>query len=150
LPTSDGISDEDWYLVGVFAAMIVNADFEETDADVALSNLLSELRRLEAKYGRLPSILSAEADFIDDLGKRLSLQKEAYASAQEIRDFMHLTMISATLAEMYVEEVHDDAKAVFWLERLELHLIDHPDDYFESCGKNVREHLNRKVSGDSA
>lgn len=86
MTTSDGITDSDWESIIISAEEIAELTGREIDARFAQKKILSQLDRLEKKYGRLPTILSTKADYIDSTDERLSLLKEAYITADEIQD----------------------------------------------------------------
>jgi len=66
--TSDGIMEADWEVIQVLAADIANVVMAQNygTARVTTEKLLSQISRLEEKYGRLPSLLATRADCIDD------------------------------------------------------------------------------------
>lgn len=135
--TSDGISDADWNIVRQCTEGIVQASSLGADDSLLISNLFSELRKLEAVYGRLPSILATEADFTEDICREQSLLKEAYASAYELSDYKNMTYVSASLAEFYIERMQNLKKAVFWQEALSGNLCNYSDEYVEEVLKDL-------------
>jgi hypothetical protein len=56
MPTSDGISGEDWDAVHDLSLKIVNAE-AESEENIYTNQLLLYLDELEAKYGVLPSVV---------------------------------------------------------------------------------------------
>lgn len=75
MPTSDGISSEDWDKVHELAVEIVNAG--DAQSEVHRSQLLIYLDQLEKKYGELPSILATRADYVAELKHKEALLKRA-------------------------------------------------------------------------
>lgn len=144
MATSDGISDSDWGAVRDCAEEIARASSVEADDKLLVANLIRELRKLEAVYGRLPSILATEADYTEDEVKELSLLKEAYVTACELDDNKNKAFISASLAEYYVEQVFDRKKAAYWMQELLCNLNNHPDTYLESVYTDVKEAVESK------
>lgn len=144
MTTSDGIKDIDWEVVIELASAVVNASADGADPAYLKRKLLKELEKLERKYGRLPSILSTKADYVVKIDERLSLLREAYSAASENLDFKNKVYISATIAELYVEEFNDAVHARYWVDVLERDLADYPDDeYFQGLHKE----LSTKLSG---
>lgn len=83
--TPDGISTEDWDNVFEAGAAITHASGMEDEVlrehyQMRLFDLLDEL---EAKYGRLPSILATRADFSDDPKEAIPLLQEALSIATD-------------------------------------------------------------------
>lgn len=103
MTTSDGITDSDWESIIISAEEIAELTGREIDARFAQKKILSQLDRLEKKYGRLPTILSTKADYIDSTDERLSLLKEAYITADEIQDKKNKVFISGSIIEIYLE-----------------------------------------------
>ena len=130
MPTSDGITDEDWDLVADLAEAVVNQTGLDLDPLLAKRRLIYNLDSLESKYGRLPSILSTKADYVDDRDIQLSLLKEAYAGACEINDLKNKVFICGSLVEVYIDAL-ERSKAEHWLEKLREALVDYPDSYFQ-------------------
>lgn len=115
MATSDGIDARDWEVIGDLAVAVVNRSREGGDASLDRKRLLRALDKLEKKYGRLPSILSTRADYVDDFEVSLSLLKEAYVTASERSDAKNKAFISSTLSEMYLETFQRKDLARFWL-----------------------------------
>ncbi|HDP4854863.1 hypothetical protein P4204_25355 [Pseudomonas aeruginosa] len=103
MTTSDGITDSDWESIIISAEEIAELTGREIDARFAQKKILFQLDRLEKKYGRLPTILSTKADYIDSTDERLSLLKEAYITADEIQDKKNKAFISSSIIEVYLE-----------------------------------------------
>lgn len=139
MTTSDGITTEDWGLVESCADAILRASSTSNEQFLCL---VQQLRHLENVYGRLPSILATEGDFTERPADSLSLWKEAYTAACEIGDAKNKTIISATLAEFYVEEVLDRQRAVFWISTLGENLKGYTDDYYDAVYETVKKTLN--------
>lgn len=118
--TSDGISTNDWEVVKEFAAEIANARCanDETTSDITAQKLLRYLDHLEAKYGKLSSILATRADYTSDLRQRVRLLQEAYELARISNDRENLTLTAAALAQLFVEEVGDVSSGEKWLASL--------------------------------
>lgn len=115
MATSDGIEASDWEAIGDLAVAVANRSGAGDDASLDRKRLLRALDKLEKKYGRLPSILSTRADYVDDPGFSLSLLKEAYVTADERSDVKNKAFISSTLSEMYLETFQRKDLARFWL-----------------------------------
>ena len=143
--TSDGISSADWSGVEECAEDIVAASANDLDCGLLMSNMHKQLNRLKSKYGRLPSILATEADYVEDQILELSLLKEAYISACEISDEKNIAFIAASLAEFYLESVIDINKAEFWRAKLEDALVLFSDSYLSSVLSDVTEEIQAKM-----
>ncbi|MEM9988050.1 MAG: hypothetical protein AAF723_00915 [Pseudomonadota bacterium] len=127
MPTSDGISDSDWDLVQQQAEYIADANLKGTDDRLLTSNLLQLLQTLERKYGRLPSLLATQADFVPDKTKELSLLKEAYIISMETNDNKNKTYISDSIVQWYLDNGYEKEILKFWLDRLLDDLKNHKD-----------------------
>ncbi|CEI78109.1 hypothetical protein F8135_23735 [Pseudomonas aeruginosa] len=130
MTTSDGITDSDWESIIISAEEIAELTGREIDARFAQKKILSQLDRLEKKYGRLPTILSTKADYIDSTDERLSLLKEAYITADEIQDKKNKVFISGSIIEIYLELPEKKSFAQYWLEKFESDLKDYPKDEY--------------------
>ncbi len=139
MTTSDGISSAEWERVEECAEAIVAASAKNLDCGLLVSNMLKLLNGLKDKYGRLPSILATEADYVEDQQIELSLLKEAYISACEIRDEKNIAYIAASLAEFYLESEVDINKVEFWKTKLERALMVFDDSYLSSVLSDVTE-----------
>lgn len=114
IKTSDGIKLSDWNIIIDCVAQIANASANGAEDLILINNLFRELKTLEIKYGRLPSLLATEADYVDDATVMVSLLKEAYSSACEIHDIKNKTYISSSLVEAYLEEIEDSMRTKYW------------------------------------
>lgn len=130
MTTSDGIQDSDWEEAMSLAAAVTNQIIMGLDADLERKRLLRHLDELEQRHGRLPSILSTRADYIDDADTSLSLLKEAYVSADEVDDFKNKVIISSSIAEIYLDAFNDTPRAAFWVDALKRNLEKYPDDEY--------------------
>lgn len=144
MATSDGISSADWSDVEQCAEDIVAASANDLDCHLLISNMHKLLNRLIVKYGRLPSILATEADYVEDQQLGLSLLKEAYISACEIRDEKNIAFIAGSLAEFYLESVIDIDKAEFWRLKLKDALELFSDSYLSSVLSGVTEEIQKR------
>lgn len=81
MATSDGIATNDWETIRDLALTVVNRSGAGDDASLDRKSLRHALDKLEKKYGRLPSILSTRANYVDDSELSLSLLKDAYVTA---------------------------------------------------------------------
>lgn len=151
--TSDGINTEDWEVVQDYAAKIANAacaDDAKT-SDIITEKLLRYLECLEAKYGKLPSILATRADYVNDLTQRVKLLEQSYELAKQSDDRENLTLTASSLAQLYVEEAVDVSAAQKWLALLADALESKWDDLeyqeFQKLTTQV-ESLNRRGKPD--
>jgi hypothetical protein len=139
--TSDGISEKDWNLIINLAEDVVELTGGDLDSRLAKKRLIRALARLELKYGRIPSILSTKADYVDDEKIKLSLLKEAYLGACELSDFKNRVFISSTITELYVE-VSDQIRARYWIDRFKEDLNSYPDEYLKGLYFELLEKVN--------
>jgi len=118
--TSDGITQKDWGRVCRISMAIFNSIMRHNDKSVEnqKAKLFACLDRLEAKYGELPSIVGARADFEDNQRKRVRLWKRAYHLAQARQDFKNVTLIASSLADYFIDERQDKRRGRYWLKRL--------------------------------
>ena len=84
----------DWDVIVDCAAQICNSTASGIDETFLVDNLFRELKLLKVKYGRHPSILATEADYVEDAELKINLLKEAYSTACEISDFKNKAYIS--------------------------------------------------------
>ena len=136
MPTSDGISDAEWDVVRFHSESIVDADSNDIESGILVRRLLDELDKLKNKYGRLPSILGTEADYVDDEIAQLSLLKEAFVSASEMSDAANKVYIATSLVEFYLSS-GEVCRVKFWSEKLEFCLAEFSDSYAESVLADV-------------
>src|SRR5947209_3200002 len=114
--TSDGINKADWDIIQNYAARIAAAicnDQEGVSIDLT-ERLLKSLSQLEAKYGRLPSIVATEADYTHDQASRVKLLEEAFLLATEREDTSNQALSASSLAETFLEEMPDLHAAERW------------------------------------
>lgn len=143
MATSDGIDARDWEVIGDLAAAVANRTGSNFDASLDRKRLLRALDKLEKKYGRLPSILSTRADYVDDPELSLSLLKEAYVTADERSDVKNKAFISSTLSELYLESFQRKDLARFWLELFKKDLENYSEDeYLQNLYEELFKELN--------
>jgi hypothetical protein len=142
MPTSDGISGEDWDAVHDLSLKIVNAE-AESEENIYTNQLLLYLDELEAKYGVLPSILATRADYVSDVNEKSVLLRQAYALADASRDNPNLKEIAHSLAELYIENLKDSSEGQIWIERLRDHLISSSDKDLHDEVKRLQKSLDQ-------
>lgn len=130
MATSDGIEKNDWDTIGDLAVTVANRSRSGCDASLDRKRLLRALDKLEKKYGRLPSILSTRADYVDDFEVSLSLLKEAYVTADERSDVKNKAFISSTISELYLETFQRKDRARFWLGLFKKDLESYSEDEY--------------------
>jgi hypothetical protein len=86
--TPDGIARVDWDRVHQLAVDIVTASASDDANTVAQATrqLHAVLDELEARYGRLPTIVATRADYLDDPGQQEQALLEAYRLAEAGHD----------------------------------------------------------------
>jgi hypothetical protein len=142
MPTSDGVTDADWDVIMTLAENVVHQTGLDLDPSLAKKRISLALNKLENKYGRLPSILSTKADYVDDFGERLSLLKEGYVTADEILDIKNKVFISSSIAELYIE-VKNKQLAKYWIAKMKADLEGFPgDEYFQNLYLELQEMVN--------
>ncbi len=124
MPTPDGITDRDWDKVHTLALQVVRASVSSdvSSAKALKGKLLSYLRRLEAKYGALPSILATCADYTEDNKSKEALLLRAYSLSKRQKDEINQAEIAHSLTELYVEDLRQYRKGVKWLTQLAVHV----------------------------
>ena len=143
MDTSDGIRHCDWVEIESLAEAIVDASSSGADDKILVNNLISKLRNLEKRYGRLPSILATEADYVENDVEQVKLLKEAYVSSCETNDVKNKSFVSASLAEFYTEKDINPEKAKYWLDQLKVNLHSHSDSYLESVYDDVSDIISQ-------
>lgn len=141
--TADGISDSDWEQVKELAATLCDAAEGSKEQEISETAFMAYLDKLERKYGPLPSILAARADFLEDYGKKEELLTRAYAAAVELGDRRNLVDIAHSLAELYVDALIDIEQGRKWLDRLDAHLLDSPDSTYADDAHAFRRKLQQ-------
>lgn len=142
MTTTDGIQDNDWEEVMSLAAAVANQTGLSLDAGLERKRLMRTLDRLEQKYGRLPSILSTKADYVDDANISLSLLKEAYVTADESSDLKNKVIIGSSIAEIYLDSFDNKSRAGFWVKTLKRDLEKYSDDeYFNELYIELSQRL---------
>lgn len=144
MATSDGISEEDWSKVELLAEEIVDVSAQDADSKFLENKLLLFLGELEAKYGRLPSIVATEADYVNDRSMELRLLKEAYSASIEVGDSKNIAYISSSLAEFYLENTNEKDKAVFWISIFSESLSEYNDSYLTSLLEELKIETNNE------
>lgn len=141
--TSDGIEGDDWEEIVTLSAAVANQASIGLDSGLETKRLMRALDKLEKKYGRLPSILSTRADYVDDADVSISLLKEAYVTADENSDVKNKVFISSSLAEMYLDTFENKQLTNFWVETLKKDLEKYPDDeYFNDLYVGLTQRLD--------
>ncbi|MCP1625410.1 hypothetical protein [Pseudomonas nitroreducens] len=143
MATSDGIEGDDWEILADLAGAVASQSGSGCDASLERKRLLRALDKLEKKYGRLPSILSTRADYVDDPELSLSLLKEAYVTADERSDVKNKAFISSTLSELYLETFQRKDLARFWLKLFKKDLGSYSEDeYLQKLCAELSESLS--------
>lgn len=125
------ITAHEWSSVTRLAEAIVQCSGvgDMAGAEAETRKLLAYLEKLEAAYGRHPDILATRADYVGDLSERVRLLLEAYHLSQEHGLAANLTLISASLAQTYIEDLADSESGARWLSELSDNLANHWDDF---------------------
>jgi hypothetical protein len=135
MATSDGIPSEDWDVIHQHALDCANASLrgDERGRAEGRRRMLASLERLETKFGRLPSILSTRADYVDDLAIKEALFIEAYEGAARSGDELNQLLTAHSLAELYIDDHRNASKGRVWLTTLRVHIteLDEPDAQFD-------------------
>ena len=140
MPTSDGISTEDWNAVHELVLNIANAE-AEAEENIFTNQLLQLLNELEERYGILPSILATRADYVSDVNEQAMLFRQAYALAEAMNDKKNLKLISHSLAELYIKELKEPSEGQLWLKRLEAQIQFSPDENISTELGHLRQIL---------
>ncbi len=141
--TSDGIKKSDWDTVKTYVAEICSLSAVGSSDVFARQKLINFLEKLEHKYGRLPSIISTKADYVEDVYQSLALNKEAYMTACEINDKKNMSLISASITETYLDELNDTLKGEFWLNIFENCLSLYTDEYLNDLFEELRMRIQQ-------
>ena len=141
MATPDGITSADWDRVHELALWVL-ASLSDPEAEKeSHRELLQYLDTLEAKYGPRPSILATRADFVDSDESTEQLLHRAYHLAVATSDHTNKMYIAHSLAQFYIEQQVDIVRGRKWLERLDAHLLEVPDDYFSKDARTMAERL---------
>jgi hypothetical protein len=107
--TPDGVPEKEWAKVTklALAAAAASGKGDEAAAADVTEKLLSLLAALEEKFGPLPGILAARADFLDDPDEAVRLLERAYRIAGQRADVDSRLTIADSLAGVYIRELED-------------------------------------------
>jgi len=131
MATPDGIDTADWDRVHELAIGVLGCSLSAPEAEnEGRKALLEYLDALEEKYGPRPSILATRADFVEDDESKEELLHRAYDLAVATSDHTNEMYIAHSLAEFYIEQLIDIVLGRKWLERLDAHLLEAPDDFY--------------------
>lgn len=144
MSTSDGISTTDWDQVQKITQKITYANSLGESSKLLVKMLQKLLDPLAEKYGRLPSILSLKAEHTDDAELKLSLLKEAYVSALELRDDKHIAYITGSLVEYYIHKANNSRNAKFWLPIFEKSLKNYSDAHLSALLIELMGKVNKR------
>jgi hypothetical protein len=124
--TSDGISSDDWERIQEIAAVIANAAIADDNVlyDSATLEMANALKELKDKYGALPSIIATEAEYAANPVVKVNLLQEALNLARRGGDEKNERLIIHSLAEVYVDELKDKERALYWIDRFAQIAID--------------------------
>lgn len=137
--TSDGISAKDWGILGDLAADLVNEESHDK-WEVIRKKILIYLNRLTKKYGNKASILATKADYVNSILMREKLLLLAYEIIEDT-DLKNKTLISSSLAELYIADQKNYTKGQYWLNLLEINLKIHFDKYENMTFEKLRDEL---------
>ena len=115
--TPDGVPEKEWAKVTKLALAAAAASGKADDAAAAdvTQKLLTMLEALEQKFGPLPGILAARADFLDDPDEAVRLLERAYKIAGQRADVESRLTIADALAGCYIRELEDPKQGARWL-----------------------------------
>ena len=115
--TPDGVPEKEWAKVTKLALAAAAASGKADDAAAAdvTQKLLTMLEGLEQKFGPLPGILAARADFLDDPDEAVRLLERAYKIAGQRADVESRLTIADALAGCYIRELEDPKQGARWL-----------------------------------
>jgi hypothetical protein len=115
--TPDGVPEKEWAKVTklALATAAANGQGNEPAAADATKKLLALLDGLEQKFGALPGILAARADFLDDADEAVQLLERAFKIAGQRADVESRLTIADSLAGAYIRELEDPKQGAKWL-----------------------------------
>jgi len=115
--TPDGVPEKDWAKVTrlALAAAAASGKGDDAAAADATEKLLKLLEVLEEKFGPLPGILAARADFLDDAEEAVKLLERAYKIAGQRADVESRLTIADSPAGAYIRELEDPKQGARWL-----------------------------------
>jgi hypothetical protein len=115
--TPDGVPEKEWAKVTklALAAAAASGKADEAAAADVTEKLLALLEGLEQKFGPLPGILAARADFLDDPDEAVKLLERAYKIAGQRADVESRLTIADALAGCYIRELEDPKQGARWL-----------------------------------
>ena len=139
--TSDGISLSDWDKLGDLAADLAN---EESDiqCEAIRKKILIYLNGLTKKYGNRASIFATKSDYVKPLLMKERLLLFSYDLTED-GDLKNKTMISSSLADLYIDEQENYAKGHHWLDVLEENLKNYFDKHENSNFERLKVELQK-------
>jgi hypothetical protein len=146
--TPDGVPEKDWARVTRLALAIAVATEKGNEPAVedATEKLLALLESLEKKFGPLPGILAAHADFLDDPEEATRLLERAYKIAGQRADVESRLTIADSLAAVYIRELEDPVQGTKWLAAMAEALKSAGDENDSDSYDELREDLDRLKS----
>jgi hypothetical protein len=106
--------------------------------------ILRLLNAVERTFGRVPSVLATRADYVRPTSLKERLLLEAFAEAKRLKDAKNVTLISASLAQLYLEEVGDMVLGRKWVDALGKALVDYPDSTESATYLELKAELDGK------
>jgi hypothetical protein len=143
--TPDGVPEKDWARATKLALAIAVATEQGNEPAVAdaTEKLLAHLEALERKYGPLPGILAARADFLDDPEEAVRLLERAYKIAGQRADVESRLTIADSLAAVYIRELEDPVAGARWLAAMGDALKSAGDENDTDSYEELKEDLER-------
>ncbi|HEY8549343.1 MAG TPA: hypothetical protein VIL35_05245 [Vicinamibacterales bacterium] len=148
--TPDGVPAQEWAKVKRLALAVAVASERDDEAAAAdaTGKILALLDTLEQKFGPLPGILAARADFLDDPEEAVRLLERAYKIAGQRADVESRLTIADSLAAVYIRELGDPLQGERWLAAIAEALQDAGDEMDTDSFEELKEDLERlKGSG---
>ena len=142
---SQEIEESDWLEIKELASEIANASLglDPISVESLRIKLLDRLSALEEKYGESASILGVVAEYLELPSDKLALFEKAYLIADRQKDHLNKTLISHSIAELYVLDFKDAENGRMWLGRLESNLKDHFSSYEAGDLLSLRSELEQ-------
>lgn len=143
--TPDGVPAKEWAKVTrlALAAAAASGKGDEAAAAEATEAVLGALDGLEQKFGPLPGILAARADFLDDPHEAVALLERAYKIAGQRADVESRLTIADSLAGCYIREFEDPVQGAKWLAAMAEALKAAGDEADTESYEELREDLAR-------
>ena len=128
-----------WRVIQNDVEIYVESSKEEAEA--WRKKILLKLNKFIKTYPKSIDLLATKADYLTRKSQREEYLLKAYSMAKRYGDVKNQTLISSSLAILYIEELEDFIKGGVWISKLRDALLNH----FDQEEKKTLEELEMKL-----